>query len=280
MILFEEWITWWTSFSWMNLEAKLFAGTSLVLSTHYIFQHLGFFDSFRMEGCRPITHVDTVPMPYVTESSLVHIVVVLWEQSQLEAAEKFTRFFAKNMVAKSDKSELTLVIPTQESFSELKSLVQNLNQQSKKQEIHIESYNGDGSASGLDFLAADLVSNRLGADALIFLCNPFTEIYPDVLNRIRINTISGWQLYSPIPFAEYNPQVVSYPASPPRIPPALNITTNQGIYDNYDTWHISFYAADYLNGKTEFLTVAIFVLKCHFFLACSSQNIRNGAAAY
>lgn len=205
-----------------------------------------------MEGCRPITHVDTVPMPYVTESGLVHIVVILGDEDQLEAADKFSRAFAKNMAAKADKSEMTLLVPDQESFTPLKTSIQSLNQQSKKQGIHMITYKSASNnvPAGLEFLAADLVSNRLGPDALIFLCNPFTEIYPDVLNRIRINTISGWQLYSPIPFAEYNPQVVHFPADPPKVLPALNITTNQGIYDSHDTSHISFYAADYLNGKS------------------------------
>lgn len=202
-----------------------------------------------MEGCRPITHVDTVPMPYVTESSMVHIVVLLRDQDEVAATEKFLDSYAKNMMAKSDKSELTILL-LNGGFGNLKALVQTLNTKYKKHgsKITLLLYKYSSSTQiGLDFIAADLLSSKVGAGTLLFICSPFTEIYPDVLNRVRINTISGWQLFSPIPFTEYNPDV-SFPGS--KRNEVLNISTNQGFYDIYDTQHISFYVADYLNGKS------------------------------
>ena len=203
-----------------------------------------------MEGCRPITHLDTVPMPYVTESSLVNIIVVLSDTTEVEAATKFVQSYAKSWMAKSDKSELTLVLPAshQEAFGSLKTLAQTLSSQYRKQggKIRTVSYEKQpNEAVSLDFIAVDLVSHRLGPDSLVFLCSPFTEIYPDVLNRVRINTISGWQLFSAIPFSEYNPDV-SFPSLPRN--QALTISTNQGFYDANDSHHISFYLVDYLNG--------------------------------
>jgi chondroitin polymerizing factor 2 len=206
------------------------------------------FVLLRMEGCRPITHVDTVPMPYVTESSVVHIVIVLREDDETAPAEKFISSFAKNMMAKSDKSELTLVLLNRDAGN-FKALAQTLNAQYKKQGSKISILSSKISSlnrSGMDFIAVDLISSKVEPGTLIFLCNSFTEIYPDVLNRVRINTISGWQLFSPIPFAEYNPEV-SFPGLSKT--EALNISTNQGFYDIHETQHISFYMADYLNGK-------------------------------
>ncbi|EFX68349.1 hypothetical protein DAPPUDRAFT_260261 [Daphnia pulex] len=208
-------------------------------------------DLFRMEGCRPITHVDTVPMPYVTESSVVHIVLVLREDDEIAPAERFISSFAKNMMAKSDKSELTLVLLNRDAGN-FKSLAQTLNAQYKKQGSKISILSSKISSlnrSGMDFIAVDLISSKVEPGTLIFLCNPFTEIYPDVLNRVRINTISGWQLFSPIPFAEYNPEV-SFPGLSKT--EALNISTNQGFYDVHETQHISFYMADYLNARKTF----------------------------
>ncbi|EFX79462.1 hypothetical protein DAPPUDRAFT_52547 [Daphnia pulex] len=205
----------------------------------------------RMEGCRPITHVDTVPMPYVTESSVVHIVLVLREDDEIAPAERFISSFAKNMMAKSDKSELTLVLLNRDAGN-FKSLAQTLNAQYKKQGSKISILSSKISSlnrSGMDFIAVDLISSKVEPGTLIFLCNPFTEIYPDVLNRVRINTISGWQLFSPIPFAEYNPEV-SFPGLSKT--EALNISTNQGFYDVHETQHISFYMADYLNARKTF----------------------------
>ncbi|XP_046460157.1 chondroitin sulfate glucuronyltransferase-like [Daphnia pulex] len=205
----------------------------------------------RMEGCRPITHVDTVPMPYVTESSVVHIVLVLRDDDEIAPAERFISSFAKNMMAKSDKSELTLVLLNRDAGN-FKSLAQTLNAQYKKQGSKISILSSKISSlnrSGMDFIAVDLISSKVEPGTLIFLCNPFTEIYPDVLNRVRINTISGWQLFSPIPFAEYNPEV-SFPGLSKT--EALNISTNQGFYDVHETQHISFYMADYLNARKTF----------------------------
>ena len=188
-------------------------------------------------------------MPYVTESSLVNIIVALSDASEVEAATKFVQSYANTWMAKSDKSILTLVLPAnQEAFLSLKTLAQTLSSQYKKQggKIRTVSYELQPSDTiSLDFIAVDLISHRLGPDSLIFLCSPFTEIYPDVLNRVRINTISGWQLFSAIPFSEYNPDV-SFPSMPRN--QALNISTNQGFYDANDSQHISFYLADYLHG--------------------------------
>lgn len=214
-----------------------------------------------MKGCRPITNVDTVPMPYVTESSIVHIILVVREDEEVAAAEKFVASFAKNMMAKSDKSELHLVLFNRNTAN-LKALSQTLNAQYKKSgsKITIFTYKFSGlNRSLLDFAAVDLLSSKIEPGALLFLCNAFTEIYPDVLNRVRINTISGWQLFSPVPFAEYNPDV-SFPGSSKN--EALNISTNQGFYDLHETQHISFYMADYLSGKsvwivTKYLLVII-----------------------
>lgn len=187
-------------------------------------------------------------MPYVTESSMVHIVVVLRDEDEVVAADKFLDSYAKNMMAKSDKSELTLILLNRE-LGHFKTQAQTLNAKYKKHGTKITTlaYKYAGSTrTGLDFIAADLLSSKVGAGTLLFICNPFTEIYPDVLNRVRINTISGWQLFSPIPFAEYNPDV-SFPGLTRN--EVLNISTNQGFYDVQDTQHISFYMADYLSGK-------------------------------
>lgn len=201
-----------------------------------------------MEACRPITHADTVPMPYVTESSTVHILVILHSESEVDATEKFLESYAKNMMAKSDKSELTLIQLNQE-LKNLKPLAQTFNAQYKKHgsKINILNYKHYGSSrKNFDFIAADLISSKSGPGTLLFICNPFTQIFPDVLNRVRINTIAGWQTFSPIPFAEYNPEV-SFPGFPK--PEVLNISTNQGFYDTHDSEHLSFYASDYLNGN-------------------------------
>lgn len=185
-------------------------------------------------------------MPYVTESSFVHLVMIISEEEQVGPATKFVNAFAKNMISKTDKSDLIIMVPSWD-FGNLRTLTQSLNAQHKKQGMKLSTvvYKANG-LKNLEFVAIDTLSNKLGPEALVFICNPFTELYPEVLNRVRINTISGWQVFSAIPFAEYNPDVsfMGIPRSE-----VLNISTNQGFYDMFDSQHISFYIADYLNGN-------------------------------
>lgn len=191
-------------------------------------------------------------MPYVTESSVVHIVVVLQEDEGIAVAEKFLHSYGKNVMSKSDKSELNLVLLNREPGT-LKTISHTLNTQYKKQgsRINILTYKQSVPfRKEIEFFVADLIGNKLGPGSLVFMCNPYTEIYPDLLNRVRINTISGWQLFSPMPFAEFNPDV-SFPGLTRQ--EVLNVSTNQGFYDIHDTQHISFYVADYLNGKFQSL---------------------------
>lgn len=185
-------------------------------------------------------------MPYVTESSFVRLVMIISDEEQVAPATKFVNYFAKNMISKSDKSELILMVPSWE-FGDLRTLTKSLNAQYKKQGTKLSTvvYKADGSKN-IEFLVMDTLSNKLGPEALVFLCNPFAELYPEVLNRVRINTISGWQVFSAIPFSEYNP-AVSFMGMPRN--EMLNISTNQGFYDMFDSQHISFYMADYLNGN-------------------------------
>lgn len=61
-----------------------------------------------------------------------------------------------------------------------------------------------------------------------------------------MNTILHWQIFSPIPFSEFHPDIV-YTADLLK-PQDLDINKNYGHYDSYSVNHIAFYAKDYLAG--------------------------------
>ena len=60
-----------------------------------------------------------------------------------------------------------------------------------------------------------------------------------------MNTISQWQVYSPIPFVQYHPDLVFYDSKQAK----FDILHNQGRYDSYNFDSVSFYAKDYMKGK-------------------------------
>lgn len=59
-----------------------------------------------------------------------------------------------------------------------------------------------------------------------------------------MNTIIGWQIFSPIPFSEFNPIITK---NPPQ--QYMDINKRQGHFDTYNTEHISFYVKDYVTSK-------------------------------
>lgn len=62
-----------------------------------------------------------------------------------------------------------------------------------------------------------------------------------------MNTVAGFQIYSPIPFAEYHPELI-YNENHPQ-PPEVEINKNNGHYDTSDYKHVSFYTLDYTKGN-------------------------------
>lgn len=58
-----------------------------------------------------------------------------------------------------------------------------------------------------------------------------------------MNTIKDWQIFSPIPFSEFNPIIV-YNQDLQRTK-EMDINKNYGHYDNLNSDHISFYVKDY-----------------------------------
>lgn len=61
-----------------------------------------------------------------------------------------------------------------------------------------------------------------------------------------MNTIKDWQVFSPIPFSEFHPDVV-YLGDLVR-PKEMDINKNYGHYDTLNNDHISFYVKDYQEG--------------------------------
>lgn len=60
-----------------------------------------------------------------------------------------------------------------------------------------------------------------------------------------MNTISQWQVFSPIPFVQYHPDVINYNKNPYT---KFDIIHSHGRYDEYNYDFVAFYAKDYLTG--------------------------------
>lgn len=56
-----------------------------------------------------------------------------------------------------------------------------------------------------------------------------------------MNTIANFQIFSPIPFRQYNPKITQMDT--------LEVNKNAGHFDRQEYNCISFYGKDYISGK-------------------------------
>jgi hypothetical protein len=98
------------------------------------------------------------------------------------------------------------------------------------------------------FLILDTISKKFPAETLFLLCSVGMELSIEFLNRVRMNTISEWQVFFPIGFWQYKPSLV-YEEKP--YPTTIEINKNIGHFDANSYEHSSFYNSDYMAARKE-----------------------------
>ncbi|PSN43934.1 Chondroitin sulfate synthase 2 [Blattella germanica] len=217
----------------------------------------------RLEVCKPLGRVEVVPMPYVTENVRVNLVLPVEAEYRSEAIT-FMEKYAKICMEKRDKTFLMLVLLYDPSlpgkgtkddiFLSVKEMALSLSERYKKDgskiawvSIKVPTSNGLVNEPLLEFAMADLVVRKFSPESLILICKSNMDVRQDYLNRVRMNTISGWQIFSPVPFSEYHPDIV-YSASNTQ-PKELDIDKSYGHYDTREFGHIAFHARDYTTAR-------------------------------
>ncbi|KAJ9598451.1 hypothetical protein L9F63_010847, partial [Diploptera punctata] len=213
----------------------------------------------RLEICKPLGRVEVVPMPYVTENVRVNLVLPVEAEYKTETIT-FMENYAKICMEKRDKTFLMLVLLYDPSlpgkgtkddvFLPVKEMALSLSDRFKKDGSKIawvsikipSSYN----EPSLEFAVSDLVVRKFSPESLILMCKSNMNLRQDYLNRVRMNTISGWQVFSPIPFTEYHPDIVYGTTNPHS--KELEIDKTIGHFDSRDFSHIAFHAHDYTAG--------------------------------
>jgi hypothetical protein len=80
-------------------------------------------------------------------------------------------------------------------------------------------------------------------ESLVLILDVHANITSDFLNRVRMNTIPNFQIFSPIPFRQYNPKISQQPN--------LEVHKYNGHFDKEDYKYVSFYGKDYVAGNAE-----------------------------
>lgn len=99
----------------------------------------------------------------------------------------------------------------------------------------------------LSIAATDLALRKIGLESLVMVVSNSAQFRADFLNRIRMNTIQGFQVFSPIGFMNYPCDWSSLCKSCDT----CDVGQGYGYFDraNYDV--ISFYSRDYVDARKQ-----------------------------
>jgi hypothetical protein len=230
----------------------------------------------RVNVMRPLGLVEFVSVPYVTENSKITIIVTFsleydkkqidafflnYETNVLEISEVAEKINLYVVFVKTDSSKnLNLKNEIEENFKYIKTVISELEKKYSslttsssriiQMDILISNYTLYLNENYRQLTATEFVSNKLTPDALMFVTPPGVEFQLEFLNRIRLNTIRANQVFAPIAFYQYNPNII-YARKP--YPDEVEINKNVGYYNIYSYDFISFYNSDYMNTRDHFI---------------------------
>ncbi|KAH0950997.1 hypothetical protein HN011_007575 [Eciton burchellii] len=212
----------------------------------------------RIEICKPLGKVEIIPVPYVTENTRINIIVIIDLNKKQEALD-FMEHYAQDCMEKKYKTFLMVVLlynidsPSKgkdDVFYEVKRYILMLNDRYKKDQSKITwlSIRLPTNATSIDFdpilkiAVIDLCAKKFSLDSLILLTETGTKLKVDYLNRVRMNTISRYQVFSPIPFIEFHPDIIY---ANDVVHDEVDVNSNYGKYDEQNYNNIAFYIKDY-----------------------------------
>ncbi|XP_068405806.1 chondroitin sulfate glucuronyltransferase isoform X2 [Eschrichtius robustus] len=219
----------------------------------------------RVSLLRPLSRVEILPMPYVTEATRVQLVLPLLV-AEAAAAPAFLEAFAAGVLEPREHALLTLLLvygPREggrgapDPFLGVKAAVAELERRYPGTRLAWLAVRAEAPSQ---VRLLDVVSKKHPVDTLFFLTTVWTRPGPEVLNRCRMNAISGWQAFFPVHFQEFSPALAPQrsPQGPPGAgpdPPSLpgadpaRGAPAGGRFDRQASAEGCFYNADYLAAR-------------------------------
>lgn len=219
----------------------------------------------RVSLLRPLSRVEILPMPYVTEATRVQLVLPLLV-AEAAAALAFLEAFTAGVLEPREHALLTLLLvygPREggrgapDPFLGVKAAAAELERRYPGTRLAWLAVRAEAPSQ---VRLMDVVSKKHPVDTLFFLTTVWTRPGPEVLNRCRMNAISGWQAFFPVHFQEFNPALAPQrsppgppgagpdPPSPPGADPARGAPVG-GRFDRQASAEGCFYNADYLAAR-------------------------------
>uniref|UniRef100_A0A1L8E3H9 Hexosyltransferase n=1 Tax=Nyssomyia neivai TaxID=330878 RepID=A0A1L8E3H9_9DIPT len=225
------------------------------------------------EIMKPLGMVEIIPSPYVTESTRIAILLPTFEH-QVEESLNFLDRYEKICMENLDNTFLMLVFlygtetpnkGDQDVFARLKNRAIDLSDKFKADGSRIawvsirlpneftKPFNMDdlalsstyGQDEILSLAVTDLALRKIGLDSLVLVASCSMLFKPDFLNRVRMNTIQGFQVYSAIGFMLYPCQWTGIC----KECVSCDVSQSLGYFDRENFDVISFYSRDYVEAR-------------------------------
>uniref|UniRef100_H2Z5A8 Hexosyltransferase n=1 Tax=Ciona savignyi TaxID=51511 RepID=H2Z5A8_CIOSA len=211
--------------------------------------------SHRVNMLRPLSQVEIIPMPYVTESAKVHVILPLTKQERVYF-EAFMDKYAKICLNNDENVALNIVfvydpetaerIHQDDIFSEQKQLLQTYEE--GKSDAKLIPWVSIKTEVPSQLKIMDIVAKKYPTDTLFLLASVAANMNTNFLNRCRMNAIPGWQAFFPIPFSQYNPEIIFKNG---QVPDQIDIKPNNGHFDLYSFDEVCIYNSDYMTSRTK-----------------------------
>ncbi|XP_043550338.1 chondroitin sulfate glucuronyltransferase-like [Chiloscyllium plagiosum] len=201
---------------------------------------------------RPLSDIEIIPMPYVTEATRVHIILPLTVHER-EQAIRFIELYAVNALESNENAILTLLfiydpfeaqrVNQNDIFSSVKAKIMDCERKYPESKIPWISVKTD---SPCQLKIMDIISKKHPVDTLFFVAGINMEVNFEFLNRCRMNSINQWQVFFPIHFQEYNPEVAYHNQPQPL---TIDLLKDSGHFDRDFFDAACFYNSDYMAAR-------------------------------
>ncbi|KAF3703722.1 Chondroitin sulfate glucuronyltransferase [Channa argus] len=212
----------------------------------------------RVNLLRPLSAVEIIPMPYVTEATRVQVILPVTAQDQ-DYVSNFLDMYVTNTLDTHDNVLLTFLfiydpfdaqrVSQSDVFAGIKAMIGEVEKRYGDVKIPWISVKTEVPSQ---VKLMDIISKKHPVDTLFFLASVWTEVNSDFLNRCRMNAISNWQVFFPVHFQEYSPAVMYRDQQPSA---ASSSFTSESLRDGHFDRHIfdeaCFYNADYMTARTK-----------------------------
>ncbi|XP_038077566.1 chondroitin sulfate synthase 1-like [Patiria miniata] len=169
----------------------------------------------------------------------IHFILPL--AGRLEILQRFMENFERMCLMPGENVQMIIVLfrlPENDPSEEIEKLIARYSSKYPQSTLKILHANGDFSRG----LALDLGASQLPPDALMFFVDVDMHISPGFLTRCRLNTIRGRQVYYPVVFGQYSPEVTYGPGTKPES--KLAISKETGFFRHYGYGLVCLYNSD------------------------------------